>query len=258
MNTSRDDDINVPSMVPERDELASRGGRRGVSSTSSTAGRSRRPAGPAKASSAVRFLLSILVIGMLATAGVAYLFYTEGQKALTELEEANGRLLSLENRLSAVGENTEETTLNLVERIDFNFSEIDKLWAARNQNRQNIAANKTGLESQAEAISIIETALQSQAGMLNTANAQLTSMQNRIDSIASNIANLDNFNQQLSGISQELNQIRSSVNILQSVEGRVDIAEQDIESINVYRLQLNQTVNNMQNQINSLQSRVSP
>ena len=253
----RDDDmVDIPSLVPERDEVVSRGpARRGSSSSRTSGGKSVNVR--AGTSGSVRFLLTILTLGMLATGAGAWVFYTQGQVALAELEDANGRLLTLENRLSAVGENTEETTLNLIERIDFNFSEIDKLWAARNQNRQNITENKTALDEQAEVISSMEGALSSQANMLTANAAELSNMKTRVDTITANVASMENIDRELQALSENLAQLSARMEILQPISSRVQTAEQDIESINVYRLQMNQTISTMQDQIRDLQQRLA-
>lgn len=259
MSNSRDDDLDIPSIVPERDEVASRSGRRVKSSGGSGRGEetgvSMRSAS-GSASGPVRLLLSILTLAMLATGVGAWFFYTEGQAALVELENANGRIQALENRLSAVGEDTEETTLNLIDRIDLNFSEIDKLWAARNENRSNIADNRSTIEEHTEVIGSMENALESQADMLSSANAQLNNLQSRINTITENVAAMEDIDQQIGTVQDRLDELESSVDNLGPFADRVRTAEQDIESINVFRLQLNQTISTMRDQIQNLQQRV--
>lgn len=261
MSNSRDDDLDIPSIVPERDEVASRSGRRVKSTGGSGSSGGEGSGTPTRsvsgaASGPVRLLLSILTIGLLATCVGAWFFYTEGQRALAELENANGRLQALENRLSAVGEDTEETTLNLIDRIDLNFSEIDKLWAARNENRSNIAENRSTIEEHTEVIGSMENALESQGDMLSTANAQLNNLQSRINTITENVAAMEDIDQQISTVQERLDELESNVDNLGPIANRVRTAEQDIESINVYRLQMNQTISTMRDQIQNLQQRV--
>lgn len=264
MSNSRDDDLDIPSIVPERDEVASRSGRRVKSSSGSGGSGSSGGEGPSvparsasgAASGPVRLLLSILTLAMLATGVGAWFFYTEGQRALAELENANGRLQALESRLSAVGEDTEETTLNLIDRIDLNFSEIDKLWAARNENRSNIADNSSTIEEHTEVIGSMENALESQADMLGSANSQLNNLQSRVDTITENVAAMEDIDQQIGSVQERLDELESSMDNLGPVANRVRTVEQDIESINVYRLQMNQTISTIRDQIQNLQQRV--
>lgn len=258
MSNRPDDDLDIPSIVPERDELASRSGRRvktgggGKRAEGSTAPR----AASGSLSGSVRLLLSVLTIAMLAGAVAAWYFYSEGQAILGELEHASGRIQALENRLSAVGDDTEETTLNLIERIDLNFTEIDKLWAARNENRNNIATQRATLEEHSEIIGSVESALEAQNNMLNSADAQLANLQSRVNTITENIASMEDIDRQITALQAQMNQAESSIDNLESIGNRVLTTEQDIESINVYRLQLNQTISTLRDQIRNLQQRV--
>ena len=258
MSNRPEDDLDIPSIVPERDELASRSGRRvktGGGGKSADAGTAPRAAS-GNLSGSARLLMSILTVAMLASAVAAWFFYTEGQAVLGELEHASGRIQALENRLSAVGDDTQETTLNLIERIDLNFSEIDKLWAARNENRNNIGTQRATLEEHGEIIGSMESALESQSDILNTANAQLTNLQSRVNTITENVASMEDIDRQISALQAQMNQVESSIDNLESIGNRVRTTEQDIESINVYRLQLNQTISTLRDQIRNLQQRV--
>jgi hypothetical protein len=70
---------------------------------------------------------------------------------------------------------------------------------------------------------------------------------------------MDDLDTQLSGIQVDLNGVITTVATLQNgLISRVNSTEQDIESINVYRLQLNQTLNAIQTRLNELQSLVGP
>ena len=58
---------------------------------------------------------------------------------------------------------------------------------------------------------------------------------------------------------ERLNRVKTSMtSVEQDVENRLRTAEEDIESINVYRLQTNQTLTTLQTSINTLQQRVGP
>lgn len=252
------DSYSAPSMVPERDEVMSRGSgvRRGASSARTmpreNVARERR----GSTSGGVRFLLSVLVLGLLVTGGAGYFFYMENQAIKIELAQAGGRLQSLENRLSAVGESSEETTLKMNEKINLNFSEIDKLWAARRSMLPDLEANQAAVAALQTTSGELETALGTQAGRVNALTTQQTNMENRIETITGNIANLDRFSQQLESMNQELTRLRAEVDAMESLASRMEVSEQDIESINVHRLQVNQSLNTMQEQIRVLQIQI--
>jgi len=68
---------------------------------------------------------------------------------------------------------------------------------------------------------------------------------------------MDNLGQQLTTLNADLNRTKTAMTTVQDdVEKRVSAMEQDIESINIFRLQINQSLTNLQSSVNNLQSRV--
>jgi chromosome segregation ATPase len=254
------------SIVPERDELVThRKKKRGNSMSSGGGGN--QVAVATGASAGLKFLLAVLVLGMLGSAGGAYYFYGQGQEIQIALDRSSDRIVQLENRLNLVDESAEQSSMGLLERVDFNFSEIDKLWAARNVLRSDIAGINSTLENQAGNLTEIETVVANQASMINQQAANLdqndqlvATIRNQINNLNSNVAALNNLNinQQLSSITGDLDTLKSSLQLEGSgLENRVNINEQDIESINLYRLSLNQTLNAIQQSLNELEERVA-
>lgn len=261
-------DIDDFSIVPERDELVShRKKKRGNSLSTAAVEKTARPRADAGLSTATKSGLTILFLGFFATAGGAWYFYDQGLQTAAALDRANSRLVQLENRLNLVDEAAEQSSMGLLERVDFNFSEIDKLWAARNVLRNDVGTINATLNSQAESISGIETAVAAQATMNNQQAAvldqnaqQVETLQNRINQLNSSINELNNLQiqQQFASITQQLNNLQSTtMDGASGLAERVNINEQDIESINVYRLSLNQTINAIQQSLNELEERVA-
>jgi chromosome segregation ATPase len=260
-----DQDYDDFSIVPERDELVTHRKKKRGNSMSSGIGSQRNE--PAGSSGGVKFLLSVLTVGLLATAGGAYYFYQQGLQTQLSLDRSNDRIVQLENRLNLVDEAAEQSSMGLLERVDFNFSEIDKLWAARNVLRSDVGGINATLGNQAENITEIETVVANQASMINQQAANLDQNQqiidtirNQINSLNSSVAGLNNLNinQQLTSITADLDTLKSSMALEDSgLADRVNINEQDIESINLYRLSLNQTINSIQQSLNELEERVA-
>ena len=75
-------------------------------------------------------LLFVCIIAAGAGAYYAYGIYEN------DLRQADLRIGDLERRLALVGDTAEDSLVNIQETLDFHFSEIDKLWAARNVLRQ--------------------------------------------------------------------------------------------------------------------------
>jgi chromosome segregation ATPase len=248
----------IPSIVPERDELVSHRKRtRGTAASS--------PSAPvihevsSGTSGVVIFFLTLLFLGLIATGGAGLYFYQQNEIAKAELINSNNRITQLESRLNMVDETTSQSSLGLMEKVDFNFSEVDKLWAARNALKTEVETLTATVNALKSTSTSLETATTTQAGAINNLTNQITTIGNRIEQINQNFAGMDDLGGQLTTINADLNRVKTSMaSVERDVETRLTTAEQDIESINVFRLQLNQTLTNLQNSVNRLQSRVGP
>ena len=246
-----DDDLSI---VPEHDELAShRKMRRGTSVPVLD------DVVEVRASGGVRFLLVILTLGLFATGGAGYYFYEQGLQVQETLTNAQGRILQLQGRLNLIDEFAEQSSMGLLERVDTNFTQIDLLWANYRNHTVALAEIDRFVEQTKGTITSMEGALSGHSKTLNETTAQLNNLQTRLETVSNNIAGMDDLDTQLSGIQVDLNGVITTVATLQNcLASRVNSTEQDIESINVYRLQLNQTLNAIQTRLNELQTLVGP
>jgi chromosome segregation ATPase len=246
-----DDDLSI---VPEHDELAShRKMKRGTSVPVLD------DVVEVRASGGVRFLLVILTLGFFAIGGAGYYFYDQGLQMQESLTNAEGRILQLQGRLSLVDESAEQSSMGLLERVDTNFSQIDLLWANYRNHTAALAEIDRFVEQAKGTITSMEGALSGHSKTLNETTAQLSNLQTRLETVSNNIAGMDDLDSQLSSIQTDLNGVITTVATLQNgLASRVNSTEQDIESINVYRLQLNQTLNAIQSRLNELQTLVGP
>jgi chromosome segregation ATPase len=257
MAQNPDDLDEIPSIVPERDELVShRKRKRGTSATGSLAPRHEPEIVEAGTSGWVIFFITVLFLGLLGTGGGAYYFYDQNQQQTAKALEFQNDLMQIQSRLNLVDQASADSAQDLVEKVEFNFSEIDKLWAARNTLRQEVGE----LTTTVAALKTTSTELQATVGNHETVlNQQVTQIQARIDEINRNFAGMDDLGQQLTVLNADLNRTKTTMDAIKSdVEARVRAMEQDIESVNIYRLQTNQTLTNLQNSINALQQRVGP
>ena len=253
MSQNQDDFDEIPSIVPERDELVSH--RKRKRGTSANGGMPPRQESVESGTSGwVIFFITILCLGLMGTGGVGYYFYKQDMAAQEELLNAQNRLMQIESRLNLVDQSTADSAADLVEKVNFNFSEIDKLWAARNTLRTEVTEIATGVAALKTTSGELQTAVGNHEKLLND---NIASIQARIEEINRNFAGMDNLGQQLTVLNADLNRVKTSMtSVEQDVENRLRTAEEDIESINVYRLQTNQTLTNLQNSINTLQQRV--
>jgi chromosome segregation ATPase len=253
MANNQDDLDDIPSLVPERDELVDhRKQKRGATGSSSrSSGSDDGPAG--RTSGGVIFFLTLLFFGMCGTGAGGYYFYQQSELAKVELIAATNRITSLEGTLNQMDETTRQSAMGLLEKVDFNFSEIDKLWAARNTLRTEVEKLTATMTAVQKVAADLETAVTNHGGQLTQHNNQTTQMQTRIEEINKNFAGMTNLGQQLTQLNADLNRVKLSV---EDANKRTTTAEEDIESINVYRLQLNQTIATLQSSISGLQQRL--
>lgn len=255
MAQNSDDFDEIPSIVPERDELVTRKRKRGTSVSGSAAPRHEVIEAEGGTSGWVIFFITILFLGLLGSGGAGYYFYKQDQLHAEQALSAQNRLMQIENQLKLVDQSAADNASNLMVEIQEHFSEIDKLWAARNALRQEVGQ----LTTDVAALKTTATELTTTVGNHeNVLNEQVAQIQARIDEINRNFAGMDNLGSQLTALNADLNRTKIAMETVQNdVETRVRTMEQDIESINVYRLQTNQTLTNLQNSINNLQSRIA-
>ena len=254
-----DDLGDIPSMVPDRDEVVDRQHAR------------RQPdlvkpvsyAETIKVSTwPVRIMRGVLTVAILAGTGLAYTVYEEN---LRRLDQANARIMDIEDRLSMVGDSAEETTGNIIERVDFNFSEIDKLWAARNATNANVT-DLTGR------VAIPETRSQENLTLVEETNQRLLQATNLVEEnrrsvaelrqaserLAANVNNMNNTLQEVRGVAQEVVNLRAEISTAEGASGglndRLMRVEEAVEAIDAYRLQVNQTVLRLQQQIEDMRA----
>jgi len=256
-----DDLGDIPSMVPSRDEVVSRQQARGQPDLV-------KPVNYAEVVKVstwpVRIMLILLTLAIGGGAGLAYTIYEEN---LRRLDQANRRIMDLENRLAMVGDSAEETALNIVERVDFNFSEIDKLWAARNVTNRNVTdltgrVANTETRSQENLTSIEETnqRLVQKTNMVEDARRDVAALRSEGEQTSQRLTRLDGQVQNLQGVAQELVNLRATIDTTGDVSGGLDQrlrrVEEAVEAIDAYRLQSNQAMQRLQQQIESVAQRV--
>ena len=257
MATNNDQYDDIPSMVPERDEIvANRKSKRGAGSApvdyTDTVVSSRTSGG-------VRFLLTILFLGLIASGGAGYYFYDQSMQMQESLLTAQGNIRQLQNRLNLVDESAEQSSMGLLEKVDANFTQIDLLWANYRNHTASLTELKNVTEATDKSLTTIEQALGVQASSLNENINLVKNMQTRLETISNNIAGMDNLDQQLNDIQGDISGLKTTMDGLQSnMAGRISTTEQDIESINIHRLQITQTLNTIQSKINGLEQRLGP
>jgi len=259
-----DDLGKLPPMVPERDDVDTHVSNRRAQSQDIVM--PARGSSPRTSSGALRWAVVLLFIAAGAAGGFAYDYVTKAQAAARAAEL---RIADLERRLNLVGDSAEESTLKMIERMDFNFSEIDKLWAARRVINGNIdelkgetARLRMNNEGQDEAIAQAATAAASASDKTVSIEARINSLNTELAAVATAARELDADVARLDGLRGDLESIRAELNsgdsTLLGLAGRLDYVEQSMESVNAFRLQVNDSLFRLQQNVESIQSAVAP
>jgi chromosome segregation ATPase len=209
----------------------------------------------------VRIMLTLIVFSLGGAGYGAYLMYGE---YLNESEQTELRIADLERRLALAGESTEESAFNMFERMDFNFSEIDKLWAARrviNGSVEDLQSEiaKIGLvnEGQNETTAANSQQIASSNQVVMAAETKINALNSDVAAIMQSVNGLNTSVQELDAMRGDLSSIRQSLNSGDStvlgLVGRLEYIEESMESVNAHRLQINESLFRLQENLEALQ-----
>lgn len=255
-----DDLGKIPPIVPDRDDVDTHRSNKRAQGRDIV--RSGYKAEQVKVSSwPVRIVLTLIVLVMGASGYGAYLLYQEN---LDVLQQAELRITDLERRLSLAGDSAEESTLNLIDRMDFNFSEIDKLWAARrviNGTLEDLQSEiaKIGLVNSGQDETVAANSQQIADGKQTVlaAEAKINGLNSDVAALTASVNGLNASVQELDALRSDLSTIRESLNsgdsTLLGLAGRLQYVEESMESVNAHRLQINESLFRLQENIEALQ-----
>ncbi len=231
----------IPSIKPDQDDVASY--RR--------SGRSEAP----KQSNFNGLLVFVIVLMAIMMGVGGYTIY-ELQERLARsdelLEQSKENIRQLDSRLAATGTDVSKTFQDLKAQVETNFSEIDKLWAVSyRQNRPDIQKN-------VRAIAELKDDL---GGKINTMDASVKQMTSQYQGMLNELTTLrEGLLQDNEELITEIALLRGQVQdqaVAQEAEKRnlntltrqMKETQEAIDSIDQYRLQINQRLIELQNQI---------
>ena len=148
------------------------------------------------------------------------------------------RLAIIEEQINIVDETNNDTITDISSSIQFLDKEIRKLWDLSNKR------NKVNIQKLSEQTIKIEQLLKSLGDEVSNNQSTITNMRDSIDQNISNIQEL--------GISaDDLSIIRLN---LSSIDTQLMLLDDTVQALNSYKNQLNQTILEIQTQINTTQS----
>ena len=253
----------IPSLVLSREDVVERQSSRKQSDIESTP----RYGEVVKVSTwPVRIMLALLTLTIGGGAWLGYQAYAENLQAL---EQTNRRLEELESRLALVGDSAEETTANVIERLDFNFAEIDKLWAARNATNNSVneltgklAVLEDASTGHSETTDTLAQMIANNTQQNQATLAEVNGAKSDLEQINASIATINTSLRNVQNVAQDMANIRASLNngdsTLVGLQDRMVNLEEAVESIDAFRLQINQTLSRLQQNIENAQSGPRP
>ena len=163
-------------------------------------------------------------------------FESEDNKSSMNLMDE--RLAIIEEQINIVDETNNDTITDISSSIQFLDKEIRKLWDLSNKR------NKVNIQKLSEQTIKIEQLLKSLEDEVINNQSTITNMRDSIDQNISNIQEL--------GISaDDLSIIRLN---LSSIDTQLMLLDDTVQALNSYKNQLNQTILEIQTQINTTQS----
>jgi chromosome segregation ATPase len=250
---------NIPPMVPDRDDVSSH-----LSDKKAQSQDIVRPAyytEKVKVSTwPVRIMLSLLTLAMMSAGYGSYYFFGEYQN---DLRQADLRISDLERRLSLAGDSADDSAINMIDRMDFNFTEIDKLWAARrviNSSLEDLQSELAKLalvnEGQDEVVANNSQQIANTNRSLLTTDTRLNTITTEFSQLTRSMATLDAGVQELQGLRSDMAIIKAALNSGDStvlgLVGRLEYIEESMESVNANRQQVNESLLRIQESIAAL------
>ena len=163
-------------------------------------------------------------------------FESENNKSSMNLVDE--RLSIIEEQINIVDETNNDTITDISSSIQFLDKEIRKLWDLSNKR------NKVNIQKLTEQTIKIEELLKSLEDDVSSNQSTLTNMRDVIDQNISNI-------QELGVSADDLSIIRLN---LSSIDTQLMLLDDTVQALNSYKNQLNQTILEIQTQINTTQS----
>ena len=162
------------------------------------------------------------------------------------------------------GESAEESDNDLMENINRTIEQYDLLWAnwrANNKQFDDIAGEisrlKISNEGQDETTENNSKAIALVNESLITSETKIASLANNYNQLVGDLSNLDVSVNELGMLRGDLETIRQALNSGDStvlgLAGRVEYIEQSMESVNAHRLQINESLFRLQENIEALQ-----
>ena len=202
------------------------------------------------ASSGSLFFGRFLGIFLIAAAAAAGWFIFLQQR----LDDANERLLVLEDRLSATDNAMLQEGQDTKQQIGFWEDEIRKLWAISNERNRNwIKENERGIKKIQATIDSLVSSSRDLKALVDRHDSAFDQQQGMIDQLASLELQLQQIVRSQRDLVDKVNKVNVSFSKIRGdLSGKVTDNVEAIESIDAYRVSLNSRLRELEQRLNLL------
>jgi len=240
------DDLKI---IPERDESRAR---TQPTKQGSVKGKKRRPQPPPKAGSSP--LVGVLCFMVVLVSGAAAYLFIQTQTLSEQRNDLDARVQVLEQKLSVTDESLSESGAAMQsvlqghqEELEMHMSEIRKLWGvAYDTNRKNIETLEKNQATQTAQLGSIRDSVakaEALAGTVQNLNSRVDAAANQSLALS---AGFDETESQVRELTDSVGLIRAELNTQKNL---VTDHSDAIEAIDQYRVQINQRLIQLENQI---------
>jgi len=246
---SHDDIDHIPSIIPKRDSDHHRPSPKGRSKPAAKAGRKPGAPPPVRSNSAGAGVWSrvfITVSLVVAAVACAWAWQLQGtlQRSGELMSQYEQRISDLEDRLSDTDEGLSQNTATMAVKIKELYSEVDKLWAARNVQKKDIASLQSKSATNSKSIASAQSQMKSAASDLAKLKNVAGDLQRLMSSAKSNQSEVERVADSLNRMNLEFAKLGK----------RVQSNEEWVGSVNAFRRQVNTTLTQMQASIRNLEA----
>lgn len=238
----------VPRIVLDKEDRDSfQRNRASQSAATVTAGDVATAPPPAKSSGGILFFLFLIAVGGY---GVSYWLYMENQKTLQQLSVADERIYQLERKISATGEESEQSVValrvqvnELKDKSDVLWQEMDKLWASawrRNQTeiKELSVQLKRDVKIQQDSLNALQSDISDSNNNMSVIQEQVNQQLTRAQELNTSIDSVVRSRAETKQTVQEMGDQVATVAL------RIEALVERIDELEV----LKQQVSNLQNQ----------
>ena len=218
-------------------------------------GGSRRSSGGSDGSSFSNRIFSVILLLGLAAAGW-FLFVQQEElgEERVRLDQANQRLVVLEERLSATDNAMMQEGQDTKEQIGFWQDEIRKLWAVSNErNKKWIKDNERSINKITASIDGVVASTRNIQAAVDRHESAFEQQQGIIDQLASLELQLQQIVRSQRDLVDKVNKVNASFSQIRGdLSGKVNDNVEAIESIDAYRVTLNTKIRELELRLNQL------